>query len=134
MLKALNISEAASIAIHSMVLIARNDGQIKAFEISEVLGNSKNHTAKILKTLVKFGYLDSARGPNGGFVFKKGPDKITLLEIYEIFDGKIETQHCGIHSGKCPFKTCVFGGLNEKVSQDLKNYLFTNKISDLINK
>lgn len=134
MLKTLNISEAASIAIHSLALIAKSNGQIKAFEISDLLGNSKNHTAKILKTLTKFGYLDSVRGPNGGFILKKSSDKTTLLEIYEIFDGEIETQHCGIHSGKCPFNTCVFGGLNEKVSQDLKNYLSSNTISDLINK
>lgn len=134
MLKTLNISEAASIAIHSLVLIARKDGKIKASEVSDILANSRNHTAKILKTLVKFGYLASGRGPNGGFVFRVKPDKITLLEIYEIFDGRIQTQHCGIHSGKCPFQTCVFGGLNEKVSMELKNYLSQNKISDLINK
>jgi Rrf2 family protein len=134
MLKILNISEAASIAIHGLVLIAKNGEKIKASEISDMLKNSKNHTAKILKTLVKFGYLDSGRGPNGGFVFKTKPDQITLLEVYEIFDGKIETQHCGAFSGKCPFETCVFGGLGEKVSTELKNYLSITKISDLINK
>ena len=133
MSKVLNISEAASIAIHSLVLIAKSGDKIKAAEISNILKNSKNHTAKILKTLVKFGYLDSGRGPNGGFVFKTKPEQITLLEIYEIFDGKIETQHCGIYSGVCPFKTCVFGGLNEKASLELKNYLSNNRISDLIN-
>jgi Rrf2 family protein len=134
MLKILNISEAASIAIHGLVLIAKSGEKIKATEISDMLKNSKNHTAKILKMLVKFGYLDSGRGPNGGFVFKTKPDQITLLEIYEIFDGKIETQHCGSFSGKCPFETCVFGGLGEKVSLELKSYLSETKISDLINK
>jgi len=57
-----------------------------------------------------------------------------LIDLFEVFDGKIEMNHCDIFNGKCPFNKCVFGNLNKKASSELKNYLSKNSILDLINK
>ena len=131
MSKIANISEAVSIAIHSMVLIAKQNGQINVTELSKITGSSKNHTAKVLQNLVKFGLISSNRGPNGGFTIKKEPNSITLLNIYEMIEGEIEVQKCNFHSEICSFKHCVFGGIPEKFSLDFKTYLNNTKLSDL---
>ena len=75
--KLINISEASSIAIHSLVLIAKLDQHINATQISKLTGFSKNHLSKILQMLVKHGYLKSNRGPKGGFFLIRKPQEIT---------------------------------------------------------
>ena len=132
MSKIVNISEAVSIAIHSMVLIAKQDGQINVNELSKITGSSKNHTAKVLQNLVKFGLISSNRGPLGGFTIKKKPNLITLLSIYEMIEGELELQRCSYHGDSCPFRQCVFGGMAEQFSSDFKKYLNKTRISDLI--
>ena len=67
MAKIFSLSEAASIAIHSMVLIARSDKMMNVVKIAERTGSSKHHVAKVLQRLVKEDYLSSVRGPHGGF-------------------------------------------------------------------
>lgn len=124
MSKILNISEAATIAIHSMALIARSNNQINALEIAEVTGFSKNHISKVLQQLVKFNFLNSTRGPKGGFVLKRNPEEISLMEIYRAIEGEIEQgTGCKMHCDNCPFKSCIFGGLSEKFSREFSNYL-----------
>jgi len=132
--KLINISEAASIALHSIVMIARSDKMINANNISDELHFSKNHLSKILQTLVKYGYLNSIRGPKGGFTLKKNSVEICLLEIYEIFEGKINTGHCALHNDvSCPFASCVFGGLTTKFSLEFQEHLKNKTIADIIN-
>lgn len=124
MSKILNISEAATIAIHSMALIARRNDQINAHEIAEVTGFSKNHISKVLQQLVRFNFLNSTRGPKGGFVLKRDPEEISLMEIYRAIEGEIEQgTGCKMHCDNCPFKSCIFGGLSEKFSREFSNYL-----------
>jgi len=130
--KIFNISEAASLAMHSMVLIAKNNGQLNAKEIANITQSSRNHLAKILQLLVKKNFLQSTRGPKGGFQLKKEPDQITMLEIYELIEGELISSNCGIHESECPFPKCVLGGFNKKFTTEFKEYLTNNKLIDLL--
>jgi Rrf2 family protein len=122
--KILNISEAATIAIHSMALIARSTELLNAHEIAEVTGFSKNHISKVLQQLVKFNFLNSTRGPKGGFVLKRNPEEVSLMEIYRAIEGDIEQgTGCKMHCENCPFNSCIFGGLSEKFSREFSDYL-----------
>jgi DNA-binding IscR family transcriptional regulator len=49
MSKIISLSEAASIAIHGMVLIASAKENLNVIKISERTGASKHHVAKILR-------------------------------------------------------------------------------------
>ena len=117
------LSEAASIAIHSLVLIARSEGMLNVIQISEATGSSKHHIAKVLQRLVKDGFLSSNRGPSGGFVMKKKPEDITLLDIYEAIEGKIEITKCPMDNPVCPFDKCLMGNILQKLTAELRNYL-----------
>ena len=122
--KILNISEAATIAIHSMALIARSKDLLNAHEIAELTGFSKNHISKVLQQLVKNNLLNSTRGPKGGFEIRKDPQSISLMEIYKVIDGEIDTgTGCRMHCKNCPFNNCIFGGLSAKFSREFSNYL-----------
>ena len=135
MSKIVNISEAASLALHSLTLIAQSDKMINANDIAKRMSFSKNHLSKVLQVLVKYNYIHSVRGPKGGFILKKKAEEISLLEIYEIFDGKIPTQKCALHNKiECPFNTCILGNLTGQFSRDFEEYLHNKTIADLIKK
>jgi Rrf2 family protein len=126
-----HISEAASLAIHSLALIASSKVRLNAKKISEILHVSQNHLAKILQVLAKNEYLDSNRGPGGGFILKKNADEVTMLEIYQLIEGNVDCQFCGITENTCPFITCIFGGKPNKLTNEFVEYLTLTKISDL---
>ncbi|MDD3876250.1 MAG: Rrf2 family transcriptional regulator [Bacteroidales bacterium] len=132
MSKIVNISEAASLAIHSLALIAQSNEMISTIDIAKITGFSKNHLSKVLQILVKNGYINSTRGPKGGFVLKAKAEEIFLLEIYELFEGKLQQTHCSLHSGKCPFKSCVFGGLTGKFTNEFYNHMNNHTIAHVI--
>jgi Rrf2 family protein len=130
----LNISEAATIAMHSLALIGSSPERINAAQIAERTGFSRHHVAKVLLLLSKRGYLAADRGPSGGYILKKDPSKITLFEIYELIDGKVTQGNCGIHDGECPFPECVFGHLREQVETEFRDYLSKRTIESIVKK
>jgi Rrf2 family protein len=127
----IHISEAASLAIHSLALIASSTERLNAKTISEILHVSQNHLAKVLQVLAKNEYLESNRGPGGGFTFKKKANLISMLEIYQLIEGNVDCQFCGVTENQCPFITCIFGGKPDKLTNEFVEYLTYTKISDL---
>ncbi|MDP2423116.1 MAG: Rrf2 family transcriptional regulator [Bacteroidales bacterium] len=131
MAKVINLSEAASLAIHSMALIAGSKIKLNVGNIAAITGASRNHLAKVLQTLVRHDYLISDRGPKGGFELKHDASQITLLEIYQTMEGIIDRNYCGLHGTTCPFAECVFGGLTQYFTNDFVNYMQTKKLSSI---
>ncbi len=129
--KLINISEASSIAIHSLSLIAKLDQSINATQIANLTGFSKNHLSKILQLLVKHDYLKSSRGPKGGFVLIKDPKEISLLEIYELIEGAHSDNYCFDHSPVCPFQDCIYGDIIQDISMRFIDAFKKRTIADI---
>jgi len=123
MSKVFSLSEAASIAIHSMVLIARSGKMMNVNKIAEYTGSSKHHVAKVLQRLVKEDYLTSIRGPHGGFELNKSPEEINLLEIYETIEGKLLITECPMENPVCPFDKCILGNVVADMTKKFRDYL-----------
>jgi Rrf2 family protein len=123
MAKIFSMSDAASIAIHSMVLIARAGDGINAVKIAEISGFSKNHISKVLQRLVKNGLLKSVRGPMGGFTLKLDPANITLLEIYEGIEGSLDLTECPMAHDICGFDNCIMGTVVNKMTIEFRKFL-----------
>lgn len=133
--KIINISEAFSIAAHSMAFIAGQKDRVNGMFIAENLGFSRNHMAKVLKILVKHKFLLSERGPKGGFLINVDPDEVNLLDIYLAIEGSYQDKHVCQHSeDTCPFNECIFGTITDKLSGEFKDYLLKHSIKDLIKK
>jgi len=133
MSKIVSISEAASIGIHAMVLIAKNnDGNINANIISEKTGASKNHISKVMQRLVKGGLVKSMRGPTGGFQLNKKPEQINLLDIYETIEGKVKLDACPLGHKVCPFDKCLVDGIIHKITSEFAEYLKKHTLKDYL--
>lgn len=123
MSKVVSLSEAASIALHGTILVARSEGGMNVMKIAEATDTSRHHVAKVMQRLVKAGYLTSQRGPNGGFVLKKQPKEITFLEIYETIEGTIEITSCPMNKQICPFDKCIMNNVTSKMTKEFREYL-----------
>jgi Rrf2 family protein len=132
MSKVFNISEAASLAIHSLAIIAKSKEQINVNGIAEATNFSRTHLAKVLQRLSKSDYIRSERGPKGGFVMNKNSKDITLLEVYELIEGTLQVDHCNIHNGVCPFTSCIFGRITDKFTLEFRDYLKSKTIFDFV--
>ena len=132
MSKVISLSEAAAIGLHSMTLIAKSNKMMNVSEIAEKIGSSKHHTAKIMQRLLKNGFIESLRGPSGGYYLKKNPNDISLLDIYEAVESKIDVHTCLAFKNICPFGTCLLGDLSSKMSTEMWNYLSTKKLGDYL--
>lgn len=128
-----NISEAASIGIHVIVLIARSkQDNMNVKKLSELTGASKNHIAKVMQRMVKHNFVKSTRGPSGGFILNKPPEDITLLNVYEAIEGEMAIAECPFGKQKCPFEECMMCGIIHRVTSELREYFNNKKISTFI--
>jgi len=126
------ISEAASLALHAMVVLVKNaDRPVSTNEIATTLGVSENHLSKVLQRLVKAGVLNSVRGPNGGFSLQGQADRITLLEVYEGVEGPLEQAQCLFNRPICDGKSCMLGGLIETVNREVREQLERTTLDQL---
>lgn len=132
MAKIVSYSEAASIGMHGMVLVARAGEIINVQRIAEVTGSSRHHVAKIMQRLVKEGFLVSNRGPSGGFQLSVDPKEITLLQIYEAIEGTVKVVDCPHEKPICPFGKCILGNVVMQMSQLFRDHLSTNTLADLL--
>jgi Rrf2 family protein len=123
MSKILSLSEAASIAIHGMILVARSDKLVNVNHIAELTSSSRHHVAKVFQRLVKESFINSSRGPSGGFSLKQPAADISFLNIYESIEGKIEITKCPLDKPICPFKKCIFSNVISDLTLNFRNYL-----------
>ena len=128
----LKISEAATLALHAMVVLAQN--QDRLVSVKEIAGNleiSANHLSKVMQRLNKAGLIDSIKGYNGGFKLVKSEEDINFLSIYELFDGKLQNKTCLLTKKKCTGE-CVLGDLVESVNTQVKEKFQKTKLSDFM--
>lgn len=127
----LKISEAATIGLHAMVLLANYPERLLSNgTIAEVLKVSDAHLAKVMQRLGRANLVTSLRGPKGGFKLKKPADKITLLDVFEAVEGKLEKHTCLFDSPLCGEGGCILGGLLDEVHERFLEFMSSRTIAD----
>lgn len=129
---ALRISEATSLAMHTMALLGSGSGpEVSSREIAGSLGVSQAHLQKVLQRLGRAGLVHSERGPRGGFTLAQPPERITLLEVYEAIEGPLHLVDCLFSKPACRGGRCILGGLVGLVNDQFGTYLRETTLADL---
>ena len=128
----LNLSEAVSIALHTMVLLAARNGEVTSNRaIAETLGVSEAHLSKVLQRLHRLGLVQSLRGPRGGFALGRKSDKISLLEVYEAIEGPLKPATCLFRKTICSGERCILGDCLKHACRDVKAHFSNTRLADL---
>lgn len=129
----LKISDAASLALHTMVLLAsQHDRLVSNKEIASVLKVSEAHLSKVLQRLAKIGLVHSIRGPHGGFSLGHPGERITLLQVYEAIEGPLPVScNCLFDRQVCCRNHCILGNLLGNINIQIRDYLHKTTLAQL---
>jgi len=72
-----------------------------ACELADKLSLPNPTVSKILKYLTQNGLLTSQRGPSGGYMLSRAPDRITLMEIIDALEGPLALTECSAKDSAC---------------------------------
>jgi len=132
MARILNISDAASLALHGMAVLAVEDQKmVSVHQIASELNVSEAHLAKVFSRLARADLVRSIRGPKGGFMLSRPAGQIHLLEIYQAIEGPMAEGDCLFDRPLCSGKDCIFGSMLTKVHTLVSGYLARTKLSKL---
>ncbi len=99
-----------------------NKAPVKGKDISAKQNISEPYLEQIMITLKSVGLVRTVRGCNGGYVLNRSPEEISVLDIIEIFEGKIELSDCLESSSNCEmFPRCPTKYIWKHLSDTLKN-------------
>ena len=136
MKKILSISEAASLAIHTMAFMASEPQKtFSTFEMATLLSASPHHLSKVLQRLKKMGFITSSRGPKGGFQIAAKWKNRSLMDIYEVIEGPWIPVKCLLSRPVCGgTQNCLFGSLLTDLNNRIEKTLSGTKLADLVNR
>ena len=69
--------------------------------IAKKQGITEPYLEQIMIPLKRAGIVGTVRGCHGGYELRKSPSEITILELIELFDGKVELSDCLKDGVKC---------------------------------
>lgn len=102
-------------------------------EISESQGISQKYIGRLIIDLRKAGILRSVRGAKGGYVLKKKPEELNLLEIVEVMEGKMNLVRCVSSPRICKrASSCASRDIWCKLTSEMRETLSKIKLSDVV--
>ena len=129
------ISEAASLALHTMAVLAHEHTPHQSGPTGDqVHGASSHKPATRMALVVKGGMDQSAVGPGGGGQVARSADDGRLREIYEAAEGPMERGTCLLSEPVCDGKDCVLGELVVSVHNEIRSYLERTTLTTLTNR
>ncbi len=78
-----------------------NQGPVKIGEISKRQDISVKYLEQLIRPLKQANLVESVRGPKGGHMLAKKPEKITLGQIVRLFEGQSDLVECVSNPEKC---------------------------------
>ncbi len=125
------VSKKTRYGLRMLVELALNYGELITLkEISKREGISNKYLEQIVSALREAKYVEAERGPKGGYRLIKDPEKITLLDVYNLFEGQGALVECLSdpklceRSGHCKSRAiwCV---ADRKINETLKSIRLT---------
>ena len=98
----LSFSRTTGYAILALACIGSWKGQlVRSSQIHECTGIPTPYLRKTLFALVRFGLIQAKRGYQGGFVLKRPPEEITLLDVVRAVEPDNSARDCLLALAGC---------------------------------
>lgn len=96
---------------------------------------SGKYIHNLMSLLKSADIVSSVRGPSGGFVLSREPKDISLLEAFEVLEGKISPVECVKKNNCCTKQNfCATQEVWQQVSSAIENVLSKFTLQDLATK
>lgn len=94
-------------ALRTMTFVAQHSKEEQKVSLDDLASSiqlSPHYLGKIMQELVRKGFLNSAKGPGGGFWLDKQRNDITIYELLNAVDGDQIVNSCLMGRLKCNAK------------------------------
>ena len=83
----MKLHKATVFGLYAVLELAREpERQLSTATIAERYDISSHHLAKVMRTLVRGGMVQSVRGAGGGYRFSGNANRVTLMDIITLFE------------------------------------------------
>lgn len=98
----ITLSRRTDLAIKALDVLSQSEGRISGTLLAERIETTIQFLPQVLSPLIRAGWVDSERGPNGGYRSTTPLEAISLLELIETSEGPLENGRCVLRDGPCP--------------------------------
>jgi len=106
-------------------------GPVSLKKISDKYNISESYLEQLFAKLRKSGYIDTVRGPQGGYMLAKRPDEITVGMVLRTLEGDITASEC-INKEICARESiCATRGIFEKIENSINNVIDSITLADM---
>ena len=99
----LEMTKKSDLALKSLRCIGDSDGDLVAGKwLAEKLGITTHYLPQVISPLVKAGWIASTPGPRGGYRLLVDLNDVSVLDVIETIEGRIEDQGCVQRGIPCP--------------------------------
>ncbi len=131
----MRISTKGRYALRVMLDLALNDNGnfISLKEIATRQEISNKYLEQIIAMLNKVGYLETARGNNGGYKLAKKPNEYVIGDVLRATEGDLAPIYCLTEEGECKKKeTCKTFSFWEGLDNVINEYVNSKTLEDLM--
>lgn len=131
----MKISTKGRYALRIMIDLAINSKEkyISIKEIAERQEISNKYLEQIISMLNKAGYLETARGNNGGYKLVKEPKQYIIGDILRATEGDLAPIYCLTEEGECNKKeNCKTFNFWKGLDSVINEYVNSKTLEDLI--
>ncbi len=128
------LSKTAEYGVRAVLYIGLNQSKrVTTKNMAKDLKVPFHFLAKVIQKLVKSGIIHSKRGKNGGFVLKKSPEKIKLIDIVIALDGDELLKNCVLGLPNCSDKKpCPVHEYWKGIREEIKQMLSQKTVAELL--
>ena len=132
----LKLTRAGEYAVRCVLFLA-SQGQgvlVSRRGVAEFFDIPDKFLAKIAQQLVKAGIIEIKQGARGGYLLKRSPDTLTMLEVVESIIGEIALNDCVTSAHTCKSSSnCAVNRVWTKARDQLRETLAGVTFADLLN-
>lgn len=101
------LSRRTHLALQALKVLSSTGDRISGSVLAGEVGTTIQFLPQVLAPLLKAEWIDSERGPGGGYRAVVSLDSISLLDLIEVTEGEIDNGRCVLRDGPCPgTETC----------------------------
>jgi len=124
-------------ALRAIVKVAgrRNAAPVSTKDLADSEDIPYQLACKLMQRLHKAGLVESILGPEGGFVLKKPPVQISMLEVIQAIQGPVVLNRCLLGKNGCHLrKGCAVNPQLAGLQKFMNGYLQKITLDKIVNK
>lgn len=95
------IQRKTGLAVEALQALHTTQTMMQSSDLAAAIDTTQMYLPQIMSPLVKKGWVDSKRGPTGGYLLVVDPETISTLDLIEAVEGETDTATCVLQGGPC---------------------------------